>query len=146
MGIVSRLAWRPNGGLVRCESAWWGLFCLVCLLAPAPARAQAAPLTAISQVGRAFQACWTAPSGTEGSRITFRFGLNAKGELKGTPSVTYSQLTGDRDAQRAFVAAALLSFSRCTPLLMSPDLGRVVASRVLTITFVSRGRAGGVDI
>lgn len=111
-----------------------------------PARAQDAPISNLSQLGASFQACWKAPPGSAGSRITLRFGLNAKGELKGTPRATYSELMGDKDTQRAFVAAALTALSRCTPVRMSPELGRVVASRVLTVTYASGGGAKGIDI
>ena len=61
-------------------------------------------------------ACWAPPVGTEGSEITFRFGLTAKGELRGKPLASYSVLTGSKERQRAFVEAALLALSRCTPV------------------------------
>ncbi|MEP9380422.1 hypothetical protein ABLE91_27250 [Aquabacter sp. CN5-332] len=126
----------------------WGACALLAglLFAGLPARAQDAPISNLSQLGASFQACWKAPPGSAGSRITLRFGLTAKGELKGAPRATYSQLMGDRDAQRAFVAAALTALSSCTPVRMSPDLGRVVASRVLTVTYASGGGPKGVDI
>lgn len=127
-------------------------------LAAAPARAQpqppgqpqpqaaGAPLSRLDQIGPALRACWAAPAGSEGSEITFRFGLDSRGALKGAPIATYSRLTGDKDAQRAFVAAALLALQRCTPLSMTPDLGRVVASRVLTLRFSAQARTRAVDI
>ena len=106
--------------------------------------AGAQPLTHLSQVGAAFQSCWRAPPGSAGSRITLRFGLSASGRLKGPPLATFSVLSGSAGEQRAFVAAALNAIARCTPLVMRADLARVVASRVLTITFVSPLR--GLDI
>lgn len=113
----------------------------------ATAQAEEGRLSTMSQLGASLQACWKAPAGSAGSRITLRFGLNSKGELKGTPRATYSELTGDRETQRAFVAAALTALERCTPVRMTPDLGRVVASRVLTVTYASGGAPSkGIDI
>ena len=106
--------------------------------------AGAVPLTHLSQVGAAFQSCWRAPPGSAGSRITLRFGLSASGELKGPPRATFSALAGRAEDQRAFVAAALTAIARCTPLAMREDLARVVASRVLTVTFSAPVR--GLDI
>lgn len=106
--------------------------------------ASAVPLTHLSQVGAAFQSCWRAPPGSAGSRITLRFGLSASGELKGPPRATFSALAGRAEDQRAFVAAALTAIARCTPLVMREDLARVVASRVLTVTFSAPVR--GLDI
>lgn len=106
--------------------------------------AGAVPLTHLSQVGAAFQSCWRAPPGSAGSRITLRFGLSASGELKGPPRATFSALAGRAEDQRAFVTAALTAIARCTPLVMREDLARVVASRVLTVTFSAPVR--GLDI
>jgi len=95
------------------------------------------PVGNMKQLGRAFIACWSPPPGTEGSQITFRFGINAKGELRGKPLATYSVLKGSQDAQRAFVAAALLALSRCTPVLMTEQFARIAASRVLILRLTS---------
>lgn len=113
---------------------------------PIGAQPREAPLTTLAQVWSAFHACWQPPPGTAGSRIVLRFGLNARGELKGPPRATHSRLTGGRHEQRAFVAAALTALDRCTPLPISPELGRVLASRVLTLTYASEGKATGFDI
>ncbi|MBA4788086.1 MAG: hypothetical protein H2042_00145 [Rhizobiales bacterium] len=75
-----------------------------------------------------------------------RFGLNARGEMKGAPLATHSRLTGDQATQKAFVAAALTALQRCTPVRMTPELGRIVASRVLTVRFSSAVRTRAVDI
>ncbi|MFG1465972.1 hypothetical protein V5F77_24145 [Xanthobacter sp. DSM 24535] len=113
-------------------------------LAPYAARAQeqrppvnAVPVETMAALGQALYACWAPPPGSEGSEITFRFGLTAGGELRGTPLATYSVLKGTPEDQKAFVAAALLALSRCTPVRMSEQLGRIVASRVLTLRFAA---------
>ncbi|MEP9367949.1 hypothetical protein [Xanthobacter sp. VNH20] len=126
------------------------LLVLVCLaacltLAPGASRAEeqerqpvnAVPVETLAELSKALYACWAPPPGTAGSEITLRFGLTAKGELRGKPLATYSVLTGDVETQRAFVAAAILALSRCTPIRMSEQLGRVVASRVWTMRFAS---------
>lgn len=98
------------------------------------------PVGTMDQLGKALFACWAPPPGTEGSEITFKFGLTAKGELRGKPLATYSVLTGSRERQRAFVEAALLALSRCTPVRMTEQFARVAASRVLILRFASGER------
>lgn len=100
----------------------------------------ATPVNDFDGLSRVLTACWVPPPGTQGSEITFRFGLTAKGELRGRPIASHSVLMGTPEAKRAFVAAAITAFSRCTPVLMSPDFARVAAARVLILRFVSPGR------
>ncbi len=130
-----------------------GVLALLALLPAGPAGAQGPspqdttpPLNRLDQLWPALRACWKAPAGTEGSEITLRFGLNARGEMKGAPLATHSTLTGDQATQKAFVAAALTALQRCTPVRMTPELGRIVASRVLTVRFSSAVRTRAVDI
>lgn len=127
---------------------WLGFaFAMAFALASPPAFAQEArppvntvPVGTMDQLGKALFACWTPPPETEGSEITFKFGLTAKGELRGKPLATYSVLTGSGERQRAFVEAALLALSRCTPVRMTEQFARVAASRVLILRFVSGER------
>lgn len=149
-----RFARAPAGGLVAAAllAALLGDSLAFALAGPAQPESQSqpqatrAPLSRLDQIGPALRACWAAPAGSEGSEITFRFGLDARGALKGAPIATYSRLSGNASQQRAFVAAALLALQRCTPLHMTPDLGRVVASRVLTLRFSAQARTRAVDI
>lgn len=103
-------------------------------------------LSRLDQIGPALHACWVPPAGSVGSHITLRFGLTAQGRLKGMPLATHSLLTGDDATQRAFVAAALTALDRCTPLSMTPELARIVGSRVLTLRFSAEPRPRSVDI
>lgn len=135
------MVWRSLSGAV----AMLGLGLSLAMAMPAVAQearppADAAPVDGMRALGRALHACWAPPPGTEGSEITFKFGLTAKGELRGKPLATYSVLTGSQDKQRAFVAAALVALSRCTPVRMTEDFARVAASRVLILRFVSGQR------
>lgn len=103
-----------------------------------PAAAQPrAPVATFSDLGRALRACWRPPAGSAGSVITFRFGLDLGGKLKGKPLVTYSRLTGDSIAQREFVASALSALAACTPVILDPGFAPIATNRVLTLTFAS---------
>lgn len=139
--IAARRRAAPTRG------AAWRVACLVAVFALAPdnGRAEslerqpvnAVPVENVEQLFQVLYACWKPPAGTAGSEITLRFGLTAKGEVRGKPLATYSVLTGDAETQRAFVAAAILALSQCTPVRMSEQLSRVVASRVLILRFAS---------
>ncbi|QTL03139.1 hypothetical protein J5J86_20660 [Aquabacter sp. L1I39] len=93
------------------------------------------PVATFPDLSRALRACWQPPDDSAGSIITFRFGLDVAGQLKGKPLVTYSRLTGDGVAQRRFVAAALAALANCTPVPLDPGFAPIAASRVLTLTF-----------
>lgn len=107
--------------------------------------ANAEPVRSFGELSDALTACWSPPPGTQGFEITLRFGLTGKGELRGKPLATHSVLPGPPDIQRAFVAAAIMALSDCTPVRMSEDFARIAASRVLNLRFRSgkeNGRAG----
>ena len=106
---------------------------------PARPPANTVPVNSFDDLSRALFACWVPPPGTMGFQITLRFGLTGKGELRGKPLATYSVLPGPPDLQRDFVAAAVLSLSNCTPVLMTEAFARVAAARVLTIRFIATG-------
>lgn len=124
--LIALLA-SAAGGAVRAEP-------------PARPPANAVPVNSFDDLSRALFACWVPPPGTMGFEITLRFGLTGKGELRGKPLATYSVLPGPPDLQRAFVAAAILALSNCTPVLMTEAFARVAAARVLTIRLVATGR------
>ncbi len=109
------------------------------LAGPAAAQSvrRATPVATFEDLNRALKACWRPPSDSPGSVITFRFGLDVQGRLKGKPLVTYSRLTGDGLAQRRFFAAALTALDACTPVLLEPQFAPIAANRVLTLTFAS---------
>lgn len=104
------------------------------------------PVTNFSELSRALRACWQPPPDSPGSVITFRFGLDVSGRLKGKPLVSYSRLTGDGTAQRRFVAAALGALDGCTPVRLSPDFAPIAASRVLTLTFTAQEKSREIPI
>jgi len=103
----------------------------VCLAA---VQAQARePVRTLRELGPAFAACWRAPPGSEGSEITLRFSLKRDGGLLGKPRITYSRLSGDEEARRRFVAAALAAVAECLPAPIAPELGATIAGRPLTL-------------
>ena len=100
-----------------------------------------APVDTLAELGRALRACWQPPGDSPGSVITFRFGLDLSGRLKGKPLVAYARLTGDGAAQKRFVAAAIAALDACTPVRLSDAFAPIAASRVLTLTFAAPERA-----
>lgn len=117
---------------------------LAALLALAADPAAADPAGTVRELWPALTRCWRAPPGTVGSEITVALSLKRNGELLGRPQITYSRLTGDAAAQRAFVASVLASLARCTPVAVTDGLGGAIAGRRLSVRF--RSRSGGMSI
>lgn len=113
---------------------------ILAALALAAGPAAAAPANTLRELWPALTRCWQPPPGTVGSEITVAFALRRDGTLLGKPRITYSRLTGDAEAQRAFVAAALIALARCTPVAITDGLGGAIAGRQLSIRFQSRPR------
>lgn len=84
----------------------------------------------------AFQACLQPLEGPNGAELTLKFGLDAKGRLRGKPIASHSRMTGTPAEQRAFVADALANLARCLPLPLTPRFGPIVASRPLILRFL----------
>jgi hypothetical protein len=82
--------------------------------------------------------CWRAPAGSEESTITVGITLKRDGSIFGRPSITYSKLTGDADAQKRFVATALAALAACTPVAITDALGGAIAGRRIFIRFESQ--------
>ncbi len=75
---------------------------------------------------------------SEGSEITLKFSLTHYGALRGKPKITYTKLVGGLEDQRAFVSAALDALETCTPVPVTSHFGKVVAQKVIFITFPGR--------
>ncbi|MBV9394731.1 MAG: hypothetical protein JOZ84_09990 [Methylobacteriaceae bacterium] len=82
--------------------------------------------------------CWRTPAGSEGSTVTVGITLKRDGTIFGQPSITYSKLTGDADAQKRFVASVLASLAACTPVAITDALGGAIAGRRIFIRFESK--------
>jgi hypothetical protein len=82
--------------------------------------------------------CWRAPAGSEGSSVTVGITLKRDGTMFGQPTITYSKLTGDVDAQKRFVASALAALAACTPVAITDALGGAIAGRRILIRLESQ--------
>ena len=97
------------------------------------------PVATLDELGPALTACFQAPERSAGSAITVRFSLTREGAVLGKPRITYSKLIGSPDDQTAFVVAALGALIRCTPVDVTPALGRAIAGRPLSVRFIGGG-------
>ena len=70
--------------------------------------------------------------------MTVGITLRRDGTMFGQPSITYSKLTGEADAQKRFVAAALAALAACTPVAITDALGGAIAGRRIFIRFESQ--------
>jgi hypothetical protein len=117
----------------------WGaaLLCILCAL-PGAHAAEAAPANTLRELYPLLTRCWRAPPGSEGSTITVGITLKRDGTMFGQPTITYSKLIGDTDAQKRFVAAALAALAACTPVALTNGLGGAIAGRRIFIRFGSQ--------
>jgi hypothetical protein len=97
--------------------------------------AEVAPANTLRELYPLLTRCWRAPSGSEGSTITVGITLKRDGAMFGRPTITYSKLTGDTEAQKRFVAAALGALAACTPVAITDALGGAIAGRRILIRF-----------
>jgi hypothetical protein len=99
---------------------------------------EAAPANTLRELFPLLTRCWRAPAGSEGSTVTVGITLKRDGAMFGQPSITYSKLSGDADAQKRFVAAALVALAACTPVAITDALGGAIAGRRIFIRFDSQ--------
>jgi hypothetical protein len=100
--------------------------------------AEAAPANTLRELYPMLTRCWRAPPGSEGSTITVGITLKRDGTMFGQPTITYSKLIGDTDAQKRFVASALAALAACTPVAITDGLGGAIAGRRIFIRFESQ--------
>ncbi|ACA15005.1 conserved hypothetical protein [Methylobacterium sp. 4-46] len=106
---------------------------LVASAHPAPAE----PIANWAEMRAALAACWTIPSGTEGSLIAFRFGLDKTGAMRGQPLVTARRFKGDRGAAEHFEDAARAALARCFPMRVTPSFGAILGESPIRLRFVN---------
>jgi hypothetical protein len=109
---------------------------IICAI-PFAHAAEAAPANTLRELFPLLTRCWRAPAGSEGSTVTVGITLKRDGTIFGQPSITYSKLTGDADAQKRFVASALAALAACTPVAITDGLGGAIAGRRIFIRFQS---------
>lgn len=94
----------------------------------------------LRQLFPALAACWSPPhfaATPQGPdvQVTARFSLRRDGSVIGTPRITYA--AGVTGGDRAtLLRATLASLGRCTPVRLTPGLGRAIAGRPLALRFV----------
>jgi hypothetical protein len=113
------------------------LLCLVCFIHPSHA-AEGAPANTLRELFPLLTRCWRAPPGSDASSVTIGITLRRNGTMFGRPSITYSKLTGDADAQKRFIASALAALAECTPVAITDALGGAIAGRRIFIRFESQ--------
>jgi hypothetical protein len=113
------------------------LLCLLCFIQNVNA-AEVPRANTLRELFPMLTRCWHAPAGSEGSTITVGITLKRDGSIFGQPSITYSKLTGDADAQKRFVATALAALAACTPVPITDALGGAIAGRRIFIRLESQ--------
>lgn len=104
--------------------------------------AMAGPLNTMEDVGKAIQACWTAPEGSQKSTVTLRFSFKRDGSLIGPPRAAAIATQGNDQARKSFVTAAVDAVTHCTPLTFTPELAQGIAGQVFTMQFASPEACG----
>lgn len=105
--------------------------------------ANAEPASTLAELSARLNACTRVlaiPPEAMGSEMTILLSIKRDGSLQGLPRITYSHLTGDKSAQRAFVGGTLTSVAKCFPLPITDSLGGAVAGRPFRLRIVGRPR------
>lgn len=113
------------------------------LLLSGPA-AHAEPMTSMDQVGNAILVCWKPPAGIVQSSVTLRFSLKRDGSLIGPPRATAINVSGDDNARKQFIAAAIDAVNRCTPVELAPDLAQGIGGQTFAMEFASVDGNSGI--
>lgn len=113
------------------------------LIVSGPA-AHAEPVTSMDQVGNAILAFWKPPAGIATSSVTLRFSLKRDGSLIGLPRATAINVTGDDNARKEFVAAAIDAVNRCTPIELAPALAQGIGGQTFSMAFATGDGVSGI--
>ncbi len=113
------------------------------ILSASPASAD--PLATMDQVGQAILACWQPPAGITKSAVTLSFSFKRDGTLIGPPMSTAVDVSGDENARRQFVDAAISAVEHCTPMDFSPALAEGIGGQVFTMQLTTADRAPAVN-
>jgi hypothetical protein len=116
------------------------LFAWSAVLTLSALQANADPLTAMDQVGKAILACWKPPAGFAKSSVTLSFSFKRDGSLIGPPQPTAIDVTGDDNAHKQFIAAAIHAVDQCTPVEFAPALAQGIGGQVFTMDFTTADR------
>jgi len=105
--------------------------------------ARAEPANTLQDLWARLQVCLDQGKGADelakGSEITILFALRRDGTIFGRPRITHSNLRGDLDDQKRFVAAAISALDQCLPIEVTPGLGGAIAGRPIALRII-KGR------
>src|SRR5262249_24280353 len=101
-------------------------------------------LTTMDHVGKAILACWRPPAGFSASSVTLSFSLERDGSLIGPPQPTATDVKGDENAHKQFIAAAMSAVDQCTPVELAPALAQGIGGQVFTMDFTTADRNSGI--
>jgi hypothetical protein len=88
----------------------------------------------------ALRRCWDPPTGTEGSFISFRFGLTKDGAIRGAPMVTATHLVGSEEARNRFREAAFEALRECFPAPLTKEFGALMSQNPIILSFADMKR------
>lgn len=100
-------------------------------------REEREPVNNWSMLRTALARCWQVPDATEGSVIAFRFGLDKRGAIRGTPLVTARRLVGEKHAKEAYEKAAFEALDRCFPVPVTASFGAALGESPIRLRFVN---------
>jgi hypothetical protein len=107
-------------------------------------RVATAPADTLAALYPALAACWRPPEGlgrpsggADDIEITARLALRRDGSLIGPPRITYAAGVAGND-RTTLVRGTLDALARCTPVHITPGLGRAIAGRPVALRFVYR--------
>ena len=130
------------GGRMACLRDRAAAAAALCL-ALSPAAVQAEPANTLHDMWDRLQTCLSAAHGSDelanGSEITILFTLRRDGSQLGRPRITHSDLRGDLDDQKKFVANVVSAIDGCLPLDITPGLGGAIAGRPIALRVI-KGR------
>jgi hypothetical protein len=105
--------------------------------------ARAGPANTLQDLSKRLQTCLAEGKTTDelanGSEVTILFALRRDGTLMGRPTITHSDLRGDPDDQKRFLAAVIGALDQCLPLDITPGLGGAIAGRPVAVRII-KGR------
>ena len=105
--------------------------------------ARAEPANTLQDLWARLQVCLDQGKGADelakGSEITILFALRRDGTMFGRARITHSDLRGDLDDQKRFVAAVISALDQCLPIEVTPGLGGAIAGRPIALRII-KGR------
>ncbi len=109
-----------------------------------PGSASAQPRDTLNryvEVGAALGRCWSGllePADAHWQDLTLRVSFKRDGTVNGIPRIVHVSDPADPQADARGRASLLSALGHCTPLPLSPSLGRAIAGQIFAIRFVQQ--------